>query len=419
MLQLIRFLKGYLLIRVCGNAPERFINLCSNHQIFLWDIQIHETYYTMKIGLSDFCRIKGFTRKTGTKVVVTERFGLPFLSVWMKKRKVFLAGILISLGFWLLMSDHIWTIRLTGNYYITEDVFMDFLTGNGIVHGMKKSKIPVEDLEKAIRNEFPIVTWTSVKVDGSKLLIQIKENELLKEDQPEKQEKDTEKGFDLVTQTDGTIVSIVTRSGVPLVREGQEVAKGDVLVQGAVPILSEDGTVRRYEFCEADADIMVECRKTYVEEVPLFYQVKNYSGREKKRRFVEIGVHRVRFSVFGIPYEEYDRLEQKKEVVLFHTFHLPICYGSETIREYTGSEKNYTKDEIKEIFTHKIQKIIQTLEEKGVQITEKNVTMKKNEKKWKMKAEFLLIEPVGVLQDTGICQIEEQNADEEGVEVTE
>ena len=49
MLQFIRFLKGYLLIRVCGNAPERFINLCSNHQIFLWDIQIHEEFYTMKI----------------------------------------------------------------------------------------------------------------------------------------------------------------------------------------------------------------------------------------------------------------------------------------------------------------------------------------------------------------------------------
>lgn len=87
MLQFIRFMKGYLLIRVCGNAPERFINLCSNHQIFLWDIQIHETYYTMKIGLSDFYRIKGFTRKTGTKVVVTERFGLPFLSVGMKKER--------------------------------------------------------------------------------------------------------------------------------------------------------------------------------------------------------------------------------------------------------------------------------------------------------------------------------------------
>ena len=247
-------------------------------------------------------------------------------------------------------------------------------------------------------------------MDGSKLFIQIKENELLKEkDQTEEQVKENGKGFDLVAQTDGTIVSIVTRSGVPLVQEGQEVKKGDTLVQGAIPILSEDGTVRRYEFCEADADIMLECHKTYVEEVPLFYREKNYSGREKKRNF----------DILGIPYEKYDRLEQKKEVILFHTFHLPIYYGSEKIREYTGCEKKYTKDEIKEIFAHKILKIIQTLEEKGVQITEKNVTMKKNEKKWKMEAEFLLIEPAGVLQKTGICQIGDQNAEEQGVEVTE
>lgn len=257
-------------------------------------------------------------------------------------------------------------------------------------------------------------------MDGSKLFIQIKENELLKEkDQTEEQVKENGKGFDLVAQTDGTIVSIVTRSGVPLVQEGQEVKKGDTLVQGAIPILSEDGTVRRYEFCEADADIMLECHKTYVEEVPLFYREKNYSGREKKRSFLEIGAHRFRFDILGIPYEKYDRLEQKKEVILFHTFHLPIYYGSEKIREYTGCEKKYTKDEIKEIFAHKILKIIQTLEEKGVQITEKNVTMKKNEKKWKMEAEFLLIEPAGVLQKTGICQIGDQNAEEQGVEVTE
>lgn len=63
--------------------------------------------------------------------------------------------------------------------------------------------------------------------------------ELLKEkDQTEEQVKENGKGFDLVAQTDGTIVSIVTRSGVPLVQEGQEVKKGDTLVQGAIPILS-------------------------------------------------------------------------------------------------------------------------------------------------------------------------------------
>ena len=416
MLQFIRFLKGYLLIRVWGNAPERFINLCSNHRIFLWDIRIHEEYYTMKIGLSDFYRIKGFSRKTGTKVVVTKRFGLPFLSVRLKARKVFLSGIVLSILFWVLMSFRIWTIQVSGNYYITEDVFMDFLSENGITHGMKKKNVPVEELEKQIRNEFPLVTWTSVKIQGSKLLIQVKENDLSVRKQ---EEEDGITGMDLVADADGTIVSIVTRSGVPMVKEGQEVKKGEVLVQGAVPILAEDGSIRKYEFCEADADILISCRKTFVEEIPLFYLQKEYSGREKKVPFVEIRDRRISFNFRPVSYEEYDRMEQKKELVLFHSFHLPVYYGNEIIREYTGIEKNYTKDEIKNIFAHKILKIIQTLEEKGVQITGKNVTMRKDDKKWKMHADFVLINSAGTLQETGIFQIEDEGTAEQNTDHTE
>ena len=45
-------------------------------------------------------------------------------------------------------------------------------------------------------------------------------------------------GTDLAAPKDGMVVSIVTRSGVPLVSAGMEVKKGDILVEGGVPILS-------------------------------------------------------------------------------------------------------------------------------------------------------------------------------------
>ena len=41
------------------------------------------------------------------------------------------------------------------------------------------------------------------------------------------------------------------RSGVPKVTAGTIVSKGDVLVEGCIPILNEDGTVKRYEYCNA------------------------------------------------------------------------------------------------------------------------------------------------------------------------
>ena len=86
MLQIIRFLKGYLSIKVWGFSTERFINLCGNHNILLWDIVNHGDYYTMCISLKGFYQLKSITRKTGTRVVVTSRYGLPFLTVKMKER---------------------------------------------------------------------------------------------------------------------------------------------------------------------------------------------------------------------------------------------------------------------------------------------------------------------------------------------
>ncbi len=412
MLQLIRFLKGYLIIKVMGSSPERFMNLCSNHHIFLWDIKNYGDYYTMKIDLKEFYEIKSFSRKTGSKVVVTGRFGLPFLSVKMKRRIIFFIGIAGSFVFWMVMSLFVWTINIEGNYYITDDVFCDFLEQNGIHHGMRKKELNIEQLEKEIRNSFELVTWTSAKLDGSTLMIQIKENELQTE--PKKEEENSS-GTDLVASADGKVVSLITRAGVPLVKEGMEVKKGDVLVQGAVPIMAEDGSVRRYEFCEADADVFLECEKNIREELPAFYLYKDYTGRERSRNFVIFGERKINLGFYTKRFAEYDEVEEKKQMTLFGNNRIPIYYGKETRREYQGRIMNYSKEQVKEIFGNKIIKIMQTLEEKGVQIIEKNVTMKKSEKKWILQIQFLVVEQNGISRETSIQQVE-QTVPADGVE---
>ena len=137
MLRLIRYLKGYLLIKVWGFSTERFMNLCSNHNIFLWNIKNYGSYYTMCISLKGFYELRSITRKTGTRVVIAKRYGLPFLLPQMKKRKIFMAGLIGSLFFWIWMMGYIWNIEIQGNFYVTQDVFMDFLRRQGIESGIK------------------------------------------------------------------------------------------------------------------------------------------------------------------------------------------------------------------------------------------------------------------------------------------
>ena len=86
MKEFFRYLRGYLKIKVWGYSPERFMNLCSNHHILLWDIARQEDCYTMYISLSDFYKLRPIVKKTGTRAAVLERYGLPFFIRKMRMR---------------------------------------------------------------------------------------------------------------------------------------------------------------------------------------------------------------------------------------------------------------------------------------------------------------------------------------------
>ncbi len=404
MLQFIQYLKGYVCIRVWGYSPERFMNLCSNHDILLWNIENCGEYYTMCITVSGFRKLKGIVKKTGTKVAIQKRCGLPFFVQKMKRRKIFLIGLIGSLAFWMWMSTFIWAVDISGNYSISEDIFMDFLRENDIYVGMKRNKLNIEELEKRIRQDFGIVTWTSAKIDGTRLEIQIRENEveMSTEREGEEEKGETQEEFgknpygsDLVAEEDGVIVSMVTRKGVPQVGVGTEVKKGDILVSGSVPVYNEDSTVKFYQYYDADADVFIRRQLRQREELPLHYEKKEYTGEEKKEVVLAVMDKDFILRLGKIKYENFDTVTDKKQVKLLKNFYLPLYYGNSVNREYIVTDNIYTKEEVKIIFSEKLIKYIASLEEKGVQIIKKNVTINKGQKSWQMDMDFQVVEKTG------------------------
>ncbi len=389
MLHWVQYIRGYVKIKVWGYSTERLLNLCGNHDILVWDIVNHGDYDTMKISVRGFFALKPLLKKTGTRAAVLQKYGLPFLMSKMQKRKMFVAGLLGCLLFWVIMAGYIWNIEIEGNYVLTEDVLLDYLDERGVHVAMKKSRLQIEDLEKALREEHDIITWTSVQVKGTTLLIHIKENEMPDYEQNETTRED---GIDLIATKSGIVSYIITRSGVPQVALGDTVEKGDVLVSGAVPVYNEDTTVRKYQFVQSDADILLRYTESVSVKRDILYDEKLYSGRQKK--MIMLGVNDKEWNLrFGkVPYEQYDISGEKKQVRLLDRLYLPIFYGEKTIQEYEMVKKKHTSDEMNAIMQEEWRKITATLDEKGVQIAEKNVTIKKNDNNWVLNARMQLEE---------------------------
>ena len=194
---------------------------------------------------------------------------------------------------------------------------------------------------------------------------------------------------------------------------GTEVKKDDILVEGGVPIYNDDSTIKRYDFCKADADVIIQCVYSIKEEVDEKYERKIYTGRDKKIPFLIVGTRRLQVLLPGTRFERSDVVEEKKQLKVFENYYLPVYIGNNLVREYIVEEKKYTKEEVKSLFEQKLEKFIQTLQEKGVQIIEKNVTINKTSGVWKMKADFLAEEKTGTTRKTTLMQIEEAPVQEE------
>lgn len=93
--------------------------------------------------------------------------------------------------------------------------------------------------------------------------------------------------------------------------------------------------------------------------------------------------------------------------------YLPFSYGHKTVREYEIIDQKHTEEEMKTLMQEEWDKIISTLDEKGVQIAEKNVTIKKNEKKWVLNAHMELEESAVELVPTRTEPVTEEQSQEE------
>ena len=136
----------------------------------------------------------------------------------------------------------------------------------------------------------------------------------------------------------------MTRSVVPLVTAGMEVEKGDILVEGGVPIYNDDGSVKRYDFCRANADIMLRCIYEMQEEMEEKYEQKQYTGRERKYPFILFGSKKLGIPPIGSQFDQSDAVEEKTQLCLFNNYYLPVYVGYDFVREYTTEEKTYKKE---------------------------------------------------------------------------
>lgn len=435
----LRYLRGYVKIRITGYSPERFLNMCSYHKIYIWGLTAVENAYEMYTSIDGFKKLRPIIHKTHTKVTLVNRYGFPFFLNKNKKRKLFAVGMVLCFLLLFQYSHTIWDIHIEGNTFYTDETFMKFLRTMDVNPGMPKSEVDCFEIAEKIRENYNDIVWVSASIDGSRILLQIKENEdratyeidsgeegsqrdqeqeqnaQIENESEESSSRESETPTDLVASMDGTITSIITRKGVPLVHAGDTVKAGDILVTGRVEVLNDAKEVIGYQYQRADADIYADTVTSYQDEIANTYLEKKYKENENSDLFfVKLGSYKLKVGFCRKASKNVEEIEEIYQVKLGENFVLPVQYGRISTRSYLSEEKKYTKQQLQELLTHNFTLFSKELEEKGIQICENNVKIHLYENSAKAEGTLLLNQPITKQADTEILEVKKENPDESG-----
>ena len=393
------WLRGYVLLSIKGQKAGRFLNLCTRHGIKVWDIHFSEPdSYCCSILVRDFFKIRPLVHKTRVHIHIRYKKGLPFYLHRYRSRGCF-ALMLFGILFLILYSTgFVWKIELIGNSYVTEDVMVNYLTDTGNGFGTAKSKIDCDALELAIRNDFPEVIWASVYLDGTRLVILIQEN-LLSAELADSITSGTDTSCgNLTAAKDAQVASIITRSGTPLVREGDMVLAGDILVSGICDIIDDNGEVADQIYTTADADITGYVTYEYSDVIPVEYTFYEPEAESKVCYSIALFDKTLSFPWDSIHEEgDYYVIEEYRQLCLSDNIYLPVFWEKKCYTHQNACTVLLTQQEAKDMANEHFSKFLKELEENGVSIIDKNVMMKSGENEYTVSGTVYCREPIAIL----------------------
>ncbi len=397
LLRLIKYFRGYVEVALWGYAPERFFNLCSNHDILIWDLRQDGDVYYFYISVEGFRCLKPLLKKSGTHIKISRKNGIPFFFFRYRKRKILFASVFVCMLILFTLSRFVWKININGNDSVTDDSMLQFLEEKNSSYGTPVSEIDCTKLEEEIRSCFDSIIWTSVKREGTTLTVDVQENLVVASQPsnaqlPEELKNQDEKGYDLLALHDGTIESIYVRKGTPMVRQGDIVKKGDVLVSGALPIYDDSGTLTAYQRCTADADIQLKTDYAYKDSFAAKHTQRIYSGQIQQRYGFGFGDSYFQFPWNKVDYENYTVMDTRTQVRLCDSFYLPVWMVRRTYEEYKEEQVTYTKQEARQQAQENLTEFLEKLAQKDVAVLEKHVMIKAEKNKYTVSGKITVLE---------------------------
>ena len=363
--KLLEYVTGYVDIVIEGYYIEQFINICNTRQINLWNIKKENSIKVFaSIQISDFRKLKQICKKTKCKIKIQNKKGLPFIIKKYKKRKFFFLFLLLIVITIIILSNFIWNIEIEGETDIPKEEILELVKSEGLEIGKLKRTIDTKEIINKIRLERDDISWVGIEIEGTNAIIKIVEAD-------EKPEIiDDSEYCSIVADKNAMILKVSAQNGTPLVKEGDIVTKGDIIVAGWM-----EGKYTGKQYVHAQGEVQAKVWYTTTEKVYLQETKKVETGQAESSYSVMINNFQINLPKSLPKFQKYDTIEENKKLKLFSNFYLPLELVKYTYKEYEETVVIHSFEEAKQIGIDRTKESLQA-EIDGKEILDKQVKVR-------------------------------------------
>lgn len=318
-----------------GRFPERFINLALKNGVGIFDAKPVKGVLYASMVVSDYRHIRPIARRSGVKLKIVSRRGLPFITYRFRHRWGIAVGVALFLIISLILQNFVWTVELNGVNTLSETALLNSLSEAGFSVGKFKGALDLHKIERQIQLEYGEIGWMSINLMGTHAEIEIKEKALVPENTYSSAHSN------IKASTDGIILSANIRRGTAEVSVGSAVSEGQLIVSGMY-----ENALEELHFVDADAEVIAQTNYTFTasaDETACFLTPDSHS----KRSSVSLlwFDFPLTFSPEQPPYSSYT---ENLQVHLYDN-PIPLTLHAEHIYSYKETQKKLSEAEAEKI----------------------------------------------------------------------
>lgn len=333
---LIEWLKGSVQVELQGSDVARFLNQATQDKLELTNIYWRGSETVVfETSVEQYFLLKKYVRASGGKLKLIRKKGFPFLLVMLEKRFWFALGLALFFLIIFSLSSIVWSIEVTGNKKIPQDVILQAAKEEGLYRFQWAFRLQDTDvLSKKMVNAIPGTSWIGVEKKGTQVKIQVVEATI-----PEPQELNSTRH--LIATNDAVITYIIAEQGKPLVKKNQRVKKGDILISGVIgseahsQVVVAKGNVRGLVWYEYDV------------QAPLTQKYRVFTGERQARSYIVLGDRALQISGFKPHTYEKSEVITTTDMLTIGKYTLPIGRMKEMEQEVTFEQRELSVEEAK------------------------------------------------------------------------